>query len=861
MHRTILVVDVERFGDPTRNDRDRVVVRRGLYAALKRAFDDIGATWDHHEDRGDGVLILVHPQIPKSVLVDEFPDFLIRALDSHNKEHPTPQGIRLRVALHAGEVTFDDTGVVATAVNVAFRLLDSDELRQALKCTPSAAALIVSSWFFDEVVRHSLTNATYRPVRITAKETSTVGWIRTSDGVDVSIPAGLNQLPAKPTHFCGREAELAELWRGMVGADRQLFVITGPGGIGKTSLAVEWLHQSNHQFPGGVLYADLSRNALPNEVLGRLMSSLAVSPPRGQPERAAVFSAMTRQKPPAMLLDNAGSAAQVRQLLPTTGLVVVTTRRQLSGLVADGAKFVQLKPLDQVSGVQMLAVAVGRERVLSEVAHAEALARLCAGLPLALAVVAAQLVAHPHRTLQAQESLLKDTRTRLARLSIQDDLSVRTVIDMSYQALSPETARLYLLLGLHLRPEFPLGVAAAAAGRSDDEAVELIDTLLDANLLEEVGEHRFRMPELMHLYAREQAEAELSAEERAIASEIMTEWYLRRARAADQMVRTDHRHLSYEFVHAVDRPASFTDHDEALTWLDVELPNILSEARRAIDAGQPELSWQLCDALWALRYRVDQRTSILICRIGMRAAGIWGHDLARARACFRLGLVEMDAGNLIQAREHMTVALRIRQRIGDQRGATNVREGIGLLVLRSDPAEAVRILSEVLEQKRSQGGPRRLGRALLNLGRAVLADGDPTRAIQYLSEAEVQFSTMPEADNYDNAPLEVLFGQAYQALGQHSLAVARVRGSLERANHLQTYLTQAEAHEALGSLAEEAHDWRAALVEYRQSANILEKWSTTEAARITSHIGIVGKGSQPWHRPTLKTPPREEPGN
>ncbi len=845
VHRTILVVDVEGFGAPTRTDRDRLAVRQGLYSVLKTTFENMNAMWDHHEDCGDGLLILVHPRVPKSVLVDDLPDSLAQSLESHNERHPPAQNIRLRVALHAGEVHIDETGVTATAVNVTFRLIDSDELRHALRRTPATIALIVSSWFFDEVVKHSLTSTEYRPVRIEVKETSTIGWIRASDGPDLPSPVTPNQLPAKPAHFSGREDELVELNRKVNGIDRQLFVITGPGGMGKTALALHWMHQLSHRFTDGSLYANLGADALPGEVLGRLLHDLGVSPPQAQEERKAVFRTATQRKYLSILLDDAASAAQVRELLPATGLVVVTTRRQLPGLIADGAEFLRLEPLDEATGVQVLAAAVGRRRVLSELVHAESLVRFCAGMPLALTVVAAQLLSHPHRTLRTQVSLLQDNRTRLARLSIRNDFSVWTVIDMSYQALTPETSRLYRLLGLHLRPEFPLGAAAAAAGRPADESTELLDELLDANLLEEVGDQRFRLPELMHLFARERAEAEIPPSERTLVSLSMTEWYLTWAKAADRAVRTGHRRLPYEFTLANDERAIFVDRAGALAWLEAELPNIVAEARRAIDAGQPELSWQLCDTMWSLRFRVDQRASLLIYRTGARAADLWGNDFAIARAYFRLGLAELDAAELGAADEHLATALRIRERIGDHRGATNVREGLGLLALRSDPAEAVRILSLVVEEKRAQGGARRLGRALVNLGRALLTQGEPALAIEYLEEAERQFSTMPDADDYDHAPLGVLLGQAYQDLGQHSRAVAQVRSSLERAIRLQAHLAQAEAHQALGAMAEHSNDWGVALAEYRQAADILERWSTVEAARVVARMQALSGSARP----------------
>lgn len=180
VHRTILVVDVEGFGGRNRTP-DQVAVRDGLYGALERAFHKAGIPWAdcHHEDRGDGVFVLAPADVPKGPFVESLPDTLVTEIGDHNGQHSGPERIRLRMALHAGEVAFDGHGATSMAINLTFRLLDAAPLKAALAESPGVLALITSSWFFDEVVRNSRSAfpATYRPVRVAAKETSTVAWI------------------------------------------------------------------------------------------------------------------------------------------------------------------------------------------------------------------------------------------------------------------------------------------------------------------------------------------------------------------------------------------------------------------------------------------------------------------------------------------------------------------------------------------------------------------------------------------------------------------------------------------------------------------------------------------------------------
>jgi hypothetical protein len=179
VHRAIVVVDVEGFGDQLRTNPHQVALRDGLYRAMQDAFGRAGIPWDNcgHEDRGDGVFVLVPAEVPKALLAESLPPALVTALRAHNDGHPKPERIRLRMALHAGEVHYDQHGVTAVAVNLAFRLLDAGPLKAALASSSGVLAVIVSSWFFEEVVRHGDSAAGYRPVEVAVKETTTTGWI------------------------------------------------------------------------------------------------------------------------------------------------------------------------------------------------------------------------------------------------------------------------------------------------------------------------------------------------------------------------------------------------------------------------------------------------------------------------------------------------------------------------------------------------------------------------------------------------------------------------------------------------------------------------------------------------------------
>jgi hypothetical protein len=199
VHRTIVVVDVEGFGDRDRTNRNQMVVRDGLYKAMRDAFHHAGIPWadDSHEDRGDGLFILVPADVPKGLFVESLPSALVMALRAHNASHPHEERIRLRVALHAGEVHYDEHGVTAASINLAFRLLEARGLKEALAASPGVLAVIASSWFYEEVVRHSTANTNaYRRLWVTVKETSATGWICLPDHL---APAGESTPKRAPT--------------------------------------------------------------------------------------------------------------------------------------------------------------------------------------------------------------------------------------------------------------------------------------------------------------------------------------------------------------------------------------------------------------------------------------------------------------------------------------------------------------------------------------------------------------------------------------------------------------------------------------------------------------------------------------
>ncbi|MFJ6211871.1 AAA family ATPase [Streptomyces sp. NPDC092296] len=330
-------------------------------------------------------------------------------------------------------------------------------------------------------------------------------------------PAPRQLLPV-PAHFTNRRDDLAALDRMLAsgaadGAPRPLIVVNGPAGVGKTTLVSRWLRSLDAEFPDGQLYADLRGHSVdgpagPGEALGQFLRALGLaSVPTDLAELASLWRSRTAGLRIAVMLDNAFTAAQVRPLLPggPGGLVVVTSRRRLSGLRMDGAEFHRLAAFGTAAGVELLSLGIGEDRVASELPSAQRLVALCGGLPLAVCLASARLASRPMQPVEALAEALARDADRLAALEVEGEATVRKALDASYAVLSPEAALLYRRLGPLPVLTFGTRTAAAACAESLPWAERRLDELVEANLVEDIGPDSCRFHDLVRVHARDRA--------------------------------------------------------------------------------------------------------------------------------------------------------------------------------------------------------------------------------------------------------------------------------------------------------------------------------------------------------------------
>lgn len=181
-HRTIVVADVADFTNPARKDTDMNAIHQGMYEVLEEAFRDSGVDFAlcTHEDRGDGMLILVPAEVPKSQLADRLPDRLVAAVRRYNSTRTDSARFKLRIGLHAGDIRRNTNGWVGRHVNDAFRILEAPEAKSALANSGGVVALIVSDRFYSDVIADDAGSVpdAYRPITVRVKQFVGEAWLR-----------------------------------------------------------------------------------------------------------------------------------------------------------------------------------------------------------------------------------------------------------------------------------------------------------------------------------------------------------------------------------------------------------------------------------------------------------------------------------------------------------------------------------------------------------------------------------------------------------------------------------------------------------------------------------------------------------
>ncbi|MEV6711491.1 BTAD domain-containing putative transcriptional regulator [Lentzea sp. NPDC051208] len=664
----------------------------------------------------------------------------------------------------------------------------------------------------------------------------------TSD-VAIAVPVRQTvpcQLPAPPSVFVGRTditAELNSLKSGVV-------VVGGPGGVGKTALVLRWAHDHASRFPDGQLHVNLrgfdpsAPPAQPDMVLHSFLSALGVLPER-MPEdldaRSTLFRERVAGRKMLIVLDNALSEDQLRPLLPggTTCLVVVTSRNRLTGMaVSEQARQVTVPMLTDDEAVALLAQRLGSTRLEDSEALHE-LIRLTAGLPLALAVVAARALAHPAFPLRVLVKELHDEHSRLDALDAGEPASnVRAVTSWSYHRLSPAAARLFRLLGAHPGPDIDLAASAALAGARPAEVRWLLDELTRAHVLEQPAPGRFASHDLLRAFARD----ETTPEEAREALGRVLDHYLHTGFAAERQLSPHWPPIDLAPPQRDVHPLQIESYDKAIDWFTAERAALLASADLAARNGWDVHAWQLPWVLSTYLTRSghwDDRAASQ--RAALAAARRLGDHTALAEVLLLLGRGHSVLGDQTRAVDELTEALASFRAIANSVGEGITQFSLGLAhARRNDPTTALDHTQQALALFRGIGDRAWETFSLTAVGWYHVLLGEMDLA------AEIGGAALRLLDDVGDRDCEAhthrMLGVVQQQRGDHAAAVVHHQRARELFRDLGDSYSEAATADQLGDSLQALGDNVAAREAWLRAATLFEALGLPEADTVRAKL-------------------------
>lgn len=650
------------------------------------------------------------------------------------------------------------------------------------------------------------------------------------------VPA---QLPPVVAAFVGRAAELAILDALLTGTEDRpggpatvvISALSGTAGVGKTALAMHWVHRVAGRFADGQLYVNLrgydpgGPATDPGDVLRGFLEALGVPPariPADRDGRAALYRSVLAGRRVLVLLDNARDVEQVRPLLPGAPgcLVVVTSRQPLTPLViTEGAHPLPLDLPTREEARDLLAHRLGGRRVAAEPGAVEEIIDRCARLPLALAITAARAAVQPRLPLAALAGQLRDAAGALDALHGGDaGTDIRAVFSWSYLRLSDDAARLFRLLGLHPGPDIGRAAAAGLAGLPIARADQLLTELTGANLLTQHGGSRFTFHDLLRAYAAERAAATGPASEHRAALARVYDHYLQTAHTAALALHPHFSPIDLPTPQAGVAPARIGTRSDAAAWFAAETAVLLAAVATAAGSGFEDRAWRTA---WALSGHLDRsgRWSdwLTVAQIALDAAVRVGDRIGQGQANRDLGRVCSRLGRHDEAVRHLRRALALFHDVGDAAGEAHTHLNLGQVIERQGHHAAAldesRQALALFERAGSLAGQaytlNAVGwqQSLLGDHHSALASCE--RAVELL---RVVGDVQGEADAWDS------LGFAHHQLGEHRRAIACYERAVtlfhrtdDRYSQASTLRKAGDSHRSVGDPVAARAAWQRAL--------------------------------------------------
>jgi len=625
-----------------------------------------------------------------------------------------------------------------------------------------------------------------------------------------SVSARFEILPAQLTSFVGRETELEHI--GKLLEDTRLLTLTGPGGTGKTRLAIQAAVAVSAAFPDGVAFVPLAPISDPQLVAGTVRQALGLNEEVG---RSSVETIADRIHGSRMLLilDNfeqvLGAAEVVSSLLELTQepKIVITSRAPLhvSGeqeypvpplRLAEASAAVNLEVTSQSEAVALFAqrAMTVRPDFSLTASNAMAVVQICRrldGLPLAIELAASRTRLLPPEALlsrlQGRPDLLRSSSPDRA----DRQRTLRSTIDWSYDLLdAPDQAafrRMAIFVG-GWDLEDAEAVTSSGGGEAQD-VLDVLDRLVDHSLVRQdsqSGEPRFGMLETIRKYGIEQL---------GDAGEL-------------DGVAGAHAHRFLQLV--IDLGPTFTSSAEALDRAALQHDNVRAALRWAIDHGEPEMAMEAVGGLWRFWHlrghlREGERWASEVL-----AKAPDGSSHGRARALNALGGLDYWQGAYASARAAYEAMLQAARSIGDRASEAEASYSLGYIHGIDHDFDAARTAYRESERVSRLIGDRiGVANGIGGVALIDLIDGRYEEARDGMAQALPIFKAAGERWLYLNA--QGIHGRALQYLGEHEKARTAALDQLEGSIELGDGTLAALALHILASVAAQRGEFERAM--------------------------------------------------